>query len=366
MRSCGALGLALLDNQVDGATTRPRAIVLLETACGAGDVKSCSSLGTYYAQDGTSARRAADLLNYACQQRDGAACRALGELSIRGGAEGLSRALSLFRKACHEGDGAGCELLGHALWKDGFSGDAREAYAAFARGCERQHAASCHWLALAQLRDPATRDVGLAALDRNCQGGFSRSCMELSVRWAPVLSPKPSCERSLPYAAKACAGRLADGCAIEAVCSSEPYVGAAKLLGQLEHDCQRGVALACFYWANAQESKIAALTDATRIRAAYAIACRSESPGRLHACVRSAAADLKHKSSAADAEPQIEYLRETCSRGMGEACCRLSREYTAGKFVHGDPVKAGELRARACELGFNACCATPEVESIAS
>jgi TPR repeat protein len=57
------------------------------------------------------------------------------------------------------------------------------------------------------------------------------------------------------------------------------------------------------------------------------------------------------------ADGPLRFLKRSCERGSGDACCALAGEYASGKWLPPDQAHAAELRARACELGRPACCA---------
>jgi TPR repeat protein len=357
--ACRALGESLIG---DGAieSDRNHGLVLLEVVCGTGDIAACGVLGRAYARSrGRSRARGRELLARACGGGVAQACSALGDLRADDGAGSGQdgNGTDALRIACELGDARGCELLAEAEWNDRFSGNKALALESFARACQKGRLTSCHALGRIRLDDPATRAAGVGLLTENCKHRFAASCLEVAALTAPLLSRRPDCAATLPLAAVACEEKNDEGCALADVCTLDRADEHAAALSRLEQACARRRPLACFYWAEARGQGDAGTPVAPeRRRAAYEIACRSESRAVPLACTRLAAADLASGSDPAVAQRALRTLREACDDAFAPACCQLADAYRDDRWSTADRKESDRLRAKACQLGETRCC----------
>jgi len=358
-RACSELG-RLLTAHGSNEKDISRGLVLLEVACGRDDAAACATLGEAYrnAGDPNSRARAKDLLTRACDLRDTEGCAALGELLALADKNDLRAGIDALRRSCDLGGARGCELYGLAEGRLDGDDDRRREEDAFALACGLGRLSSCQLLAMLRLSNPATREAGTALLARNCARGFTRSCATASVLFAPVIGAPPACAQVLPLAELACEAKDDDGCTVGDACRIEAQRDAPAALRRLRLACDRGIALACFYWADVAARPGAAEppADPAAVQRAYERACRGRSPAGERACVRLAAIRLAAATTAAEAEPLTTFLQRACERSVGEACCTLAEVYAAGRWGPPDPARASDLRSRGCNLGDEKCC----------
>ena len=384
--ACGELGRHLIAD-IGVQKDRERGLVLLEIACGQDDLPSCTALAAAYAQrlphDKQTLARARDFATRACERRSAEACTEIGEVAFFEDRSNERAPSEAFRTGCRMGDARGCELFGLLASRNEVTRDRAAAEEAFAAGCSLGRRSSCHFLAMTRLRTPATRAAAVAMIVDNCtRHRHPASCAVAAMFGAPLISGQPDCGRAAPYADSACAAKDAAGCAVADACKLEetrgvgmaaagvtPAPAARDALERLRVACDRNVPLACLYWADAQEPRAGAAVDPTvdpdRVRSAYVVACRSESDAASVACPRVAIGDLGVAESATEAERPLTILRQACERSSGEACCALAEEHRRGQWVGADAQKAVELRAKACGLGWQACCGQAPVAEAA-
>jgi TPR repeat protein len=365
VEACSALGRSLLaGDENPGARLHSqngeRALVLLEIACGQGDVPACTVLGRAYGMlfdDERAAARATGLLTRGCDGRSGSACTGLGYLAL---SKDRARAAERFRAGCELGDAEGCELYGQLALLSPRLGNEQTAEAAFARGCALGLATACRRLTSLWVRDPARRAEGLRRLADGCGHGQAASCVELALLSAPLLSPHPDCPQAVTSARAACQGGAPEGCAVAAACRLNDAPSRPEAIAELRSRCDHDEPLACLYWADAA----AETATPDQLKAAYQAGCRRGSPAAPVACPRLTIQELAEATLSYEAERRLEELRQFCSRSLGEACCALAGQYATGKWMAADAAKVTELRARACELGQSACCpASPSAPS---
>jgi TPR repeat protein len=357
---CGELGRALVD-RVESDRAFEQGLVLLEAACGQGDPPACTTLGRTYLhrfRERSAWNRAADLLGRACGRGHAPACTGLGEaLGKRAPSDrspGPRRdAEEAFRRGCTMGDAEGCERYGRSLLGDEPGADRAGALEALARGCRLGRRSSCHLLGATRIERTDEREDGVSLLAGNCQRGYAPSCTVVARLFAPLVGAQPDCGRALSPAEAACAAGEAQGCVLADACklASGQRGGALERLG---NTCERGDALACLYWADAQDP--GATSRDPRVRNAYAEACDRRIEGTTALCLRFALAELTGADTEAAAQRPLHLLGEACRQASGEACCRLAREHRAGRWVLPDVAEAAALAARACDLGCKECC----------
>jgi TPR repeat protein len=357
--ACGELGRSLLSRKGSDAD-RERGLVLLEVACGQDDWPSCTALGEEYTGKHESALgRAREILGRACDHGAGPACMALGETYGTGSGRNVKAAIASYKRACELGDGAGCEVYGFAQRRETFGGDKAAAEEAFERACALGQGSSCRYLARERLSDPARRAEGMKMLQNGCLAGDAESCLQAALLFAPLVSASPRCDQAKAFGRRACDDDNPAGCTVVLACQP----ATPQVLAQLRAGCERHEPLACLYWADTVSAQPPTATPIDRelVRGAYEIACRSGEWAAPVACPRLASAALADAESSADAERPLSFLKQACEGGLGAACCALSAEYARGKWLPTDPARAAELRARACDLGQTACCASAAV-----
>jgi TPR repeat protein len=353
--ACGELGGLLVDKSASDRDVE-RGLVLLEIGCGQGDVQACTTLGVTYGTKfkGDSARpRTAQLLSKGCGQRSAVACTALGEVALFDPDADRRQARESLRVGCELGDARGCELYAQEQAKPAFGNSAEVAEDYFAKACSRGRLSSCHYLAMGRLE---SRERGaVTAMIDNCQQGFAPSCGVVARLFAPLLSAAPDCRQAVPPARIACAAKDADACAVENACAL-PGPGRAAGVERLRVACEGRPGLACLYWgdANADGGVVSG-----QIERAYVAACEARTTGFHIACARLAAAWLAAANTRDEAERHLALLRQACERSDGQACCALARAHESGKWVAAESATAAELRAKACSLGHEPCCARP-------
>ncbi len=354
--ACGELGWRLWERDSATYKDRERALVLLEMACGQDQVLACAVLGgaygDKYGQDPRGAARAAELLGRACDWKLAPACTAMGALALVR-ERPPSEAAAFFRTGCELGDADGCERFGLVVSQGPLGGDAAGAEAAFAKACELGRPSACHRLANLWLRDPARHDEGLRRLTEACHRGQVVSCLDLALETAPLVSAHADCKQAAPFAAAACRGKEADGCAIAAACRLPDTAAATDALAELRRGCDASQPLSCLYWADTQTKT----ATAAQLKGAYTAACRNDSPAAPLGCTRMVLQTLATTQVGYEAERMLGHLRVLCNRLVGPACCALAGEHETGRWTPADAGRAAELRAQACTLGEQSCCA---------
>lgn len=359
--ACTELGKFLVEHAVTVEDTH-QGLVLLEVSCGQKDDEACTELGLLYNDHPgieRSPKRSRQFLEPACSRQSGRACTELGVVVIKSGAGGSAElAAKYFRRACQLGDAVGCDDLGVTQLEDEVSGNRSEAAFAFDKACALKFLRACHHLAQVKLRDDTQREVAIQLLESNCTEGFTMSCAQLAGLYAPLVSPKPHCDRLLSFADLGCLAKNDESCAMADACRMQQAPIAT--LDRLQAACSRRSPLSCLYWADAQERKIAALAEPERLIAAYRVACSSHSIASMLACVRLATKDLLRSKDPTAVERSLEFLKNACADGSGEACCRIGDHFNVDKNPGGEPQKAEAYRTRACQLGYTGCCTTSQ------
>ena len=363
MASCGELARLLI--KARGDKDFERGVVLLEVACGRDDRRSCTTLGTLYVRQEDNAQsvaRGLDMLGRACRDGDGPACTAAGN-ATSAGANGdvdadIKERLDLFRRGCELGDAAGCEAVADEQLGDE-GGDRAAGEYALGAACRMGRPDSCLRLGMELRKEPKTRVSGEGLIKATCERGHGRSCMALALPFAPLVGIETMCDVAVVFARRACTAGDAGGCAVVDGCQLvAPLAGspAADTIARLRASCDRKVALACLYWANAEEQRALTPEEVVKVRQAYARACRAEAPGAGIACVRLMGYELASTENREQAEDIVHSLEGGC-RHSPEACCLLAEQYERGKWVKPDATKAAELRAKACARRPGVCCA---------
>jgi hypothetical protein len=351
--ACGALG-RLLVAHVTSEKDVDRGMVLLETACADGDAASCAALGAIYRERGDekALARSEELLKRACDLKSAEGCASLGVLEEAWERHDPRPVLEAYRRSCELGYPKGCELYAFAQKRQS-PGDRRAGEEAFIRACSLGDLPSCHGLGRSRIAKPATLADGVAYLMKACEGGFVPSCVTAAELFAPVVGAAASWERALPVADRACARKEEDACAIADASRLEGRREVPAAAQRLRAACDGGIALACFYWANAA----GASATAEAVLQAYGLACQGHSSLiRPLACTRFAVLRLTTATSAEEAEPLTKALEAACARSVGEACCAVAEIQAAGRWSPADATKASDTRQKACNLGAQKCC----------
>lgn len=351
--ACGELGRSLV---ADGRALRDvqRGLVLLEGACGGGDMHACAALGIWYSTHGKDENnpRATELLTRACDRQVAEGCRGLARLigqkpMSEATTEDLGRIEQLSRTGCDLGDARACTDAGALAGARGERGWADQERL-YGRACALRLPDGCHLLAMHHLADRATVDQGVAELLRNCGGGHDPSCLQAAETYAPGIGERPSCTRARPLAVRACLAKLDDGCVIVDACAEGTTRDAEA--ARLRTACDRHNALACFYWAESQFTADPGSTEQT-----YASLCRGRSRSRPAACSRLALIRIERATNSADIDEPLDDLRRLCDRAVPTACCTLADVYANGRFVPPDADEAARARSKTCP----SCCDPP-------
>jgi TPR repeat protein len=258
-----------------------------------------------------------------------------------------------FLKGCELGDADGCQEYGEAqagLHNDHLAADG------YARACKLGDRASCHFLAAILFGDPATSAEAAAVLEQNCARDFGASCTAGAVAFAPLLGPMADCKRAAPLAEKTCRFREAWACAVSDACKLATDSERAGAVARLRTACDRKVAIACLYWADAQTPSSA---EPGQVRSAYETACRRGEPSERVACPRLAALQVAAATTEAEATRPLSLLIKGCAMSIGEACCALADLHKSARWLPPDPSRVADLQSKACALGQSRCCATP-------
>jgi TPR repeat protein len=359
--ACRDLGARLVQDKRPDKDMQ-RGLVLLEIACGQDDWKACGLLGDTYAtfssRDGQEGKlgRAVEVLGHACTHGIASACTRKGEAIARNNPEDRAAAKSAFLAGCELGDALGCESLAVAELRSPHP-DTAEAENGFARACALSRLESCHGLGSLLWRDPKRRREAARLWKNACEKGLARSCDQLLVFGAPLLSPNSDCRMVDELANKLCLAGDRNGCAIRSACQLQGGASdGAGLLEGLAAGCSSGHALSCLYWADQGERS--ANLDAPRLREAYARACRADGLGKEQACVRNLVRGVASPESSEQADKDAIVLSHYCYAGSAEACCGLGKIYETGKVFPKDPERARRLQRKACDLGLVVCCET--------
>jgi TPR repeat protein len=326
---------------------------LLDTNCRAGDLTACTALGERDANmTGHPEEQSGRLLLIsACTRRSGEACTAYGKMLYFRNSQDVEEAAAWLRQGCELGDVEGCDLYGE-LQEWNLKNPSQAAWA-FDKACKTGRRASCNRLGRVLTGIPSRRAAAAEVFADNCARGFSGSCTSGAIAFAPLLSPLGDCRRAAPLAAKTCASRDPWACAISDACKTAPESDGAAAVDRLRSACDRRVAAACFYWADAQGETPA---EPEKVRAAYELACRDRSALAGVACPRLAAMQIAGANWPTEVERPLSQLTNACEQSSGEACCALADVYAAGKWVTTDGGRVKALRAKACDLGRVRCC----------
>jgi TPR repeat protein len=265
--------------------------------------------------------------------------------------QAFEEAAEWFRQGCELGDVEGCDSYGQ-LQQWNLKNPSRAAWA-FEKACKLGHRSSCQMFGRALMGIPHRRAAAAEVFADSCARGFNASCTDGAIAFAPLLSPLGDCQRAAPMAAKTCASRDPWACAISDACKTAPENERAAAVDRLRSACDRRVAPACLYWADAQGETPA---EPEKVRAAYEAVCRDRSSLANVACPRLAALQISAANWPTDVERPLSLLTNACDQSVGEACCALADVYAAAKWVTPDGARVKALRAKACELGRARCC----------
>jgi TPR repeat protein len=277
---------------------------VLALGCGAGTL------------DPKSARTAA--LHQACVEK---ALRGAPDPAV------LPAALAHFSAACGDGDFGGCSTLG-LMHERGVATppDPARAAALYRLACDGGNAFGCNNLAEALLAGrgvDASPGRATELLARACQGGHAVACTRLATLHAIGG-----------------AGLRRDA-------------GAAKSL--YVRGCNAGDSDGCIAAARLYEKGLVG-RDTLRALTLYEQACRQEEGRGCDDLDRLLATELAVKRRVPVPHP----LEARCAAGDATACAAAGIAYHSGGVVERDSVRAGELLARSCALGYTAACAVVE------
>lgn len=303
------------DKPADLRAREEAAATVAEAACAARDAAGCAALGkAYFHGEGKPQNRPAAevILRRACDAADADGCLWLGTLFLSvGKPEPAEVGIAALQRGCRLGSLEACARAADAIESgtDNREGDQVAATALRRDACAKGGASACRALGVSLERsdDPATREEGLALLERQCRSGDGEAC---SLALSPLRQTIP------PRAALA--RDMADlGCRAEVayLCRELGDMLFAEASGPPE---SRDAALALFDRACALENLFCTLPEQIRAR-----------PG----------------------------LAERCARGVQADCVVLGRMYsTDPKSPLHSPAEAMMLLGTACETGAIEAC----------
>lgn len=285
-----------------------------ETACAARDAAGCAALGkAYFHGEGKPQNRPAAevILRRACDAADAEGCLWLGTLFLSvGKPEPAENGIAALQRGCRLGSLEACARAADAI-ESGTGNRAGDQVAATQLrrdACDKGGASACRALGMSLVRsdDPASRDEGLALLERQCRGGDGEACSLALSPLRQTIPPRTGLARE-----------MADlGCRAEV-----PYL------------CREFGDMLFAEASGPPESRTAALAQFDRACALASLFCTL--PEQIRA------------------RPA---LVESCGRGVQDDCIALGRIYSLDYSPLHSPTEATILLGSACEAGTTEAC----------
>lgn len=228
--------------------------------------------------------------------------------------------------------------------------DARAA----ALGCDAGKLDAC--VALAKQADtPPER--AMEWLDKACNGGSMKGCVELGAAHEDGKSGKPNPAKAVALFQKACDGDEPSGCSrlgamLETGTGTLPNIGRARELHKAA--CERGDGYGCWHLGAIYELGNGVARDAIAAAGAYEKACDK---AQWAAC--SSLANMYWNGSGKvqkDVPKGLALYEKACDAKHEPACTVLALNYKAGDGVPLDRAKSYAFFWKACDAGSRAAC----------
>lgn len=368
-----------------------------EAACAARDAAGCAALGkAYFLGEGKPQNRPAAevMLRRACDAADAEGCLWLGTLFVSvGKPQPAENGIAALQRGCRLGSLEACARAADAIENGTGERDGDPVAATQLRrdACDKGGASACRALGMSLVRsdDPASRDEGLALLERQCRSGDGEACSLALSPLRQTIPPRTAlaremadlgCRAEVPYLCRelgdmlfaeasgppesrtAALAQFDRACALESLfCTLPEQIRARPALAE---NCQRGVQADCvelgrIYSLN-PNSPLHSPNEATILLGS---ACEA---GVTEAC--SAAVNVFHyadKQITPDQAAQMVRWHEIgCTAGSTFDCTALARMLLTGDPFPSDRARGYALLGQMCEAGkHTACTALDDVAS---
>jgi len=386
--SSGGLEMARRDKPADQRAAEGEAANAAEAACNTGDLAGCAALGRafLYGEGRPQNRPVAELLlRQACDGAESEGCLGLGVL-LRSLPEPelLAIGAQAFARGCRLGSLEACARAADAIESgtDNRAGDQVAATQLRRDACAKGGASACRALGMSLVHsdDPASRDEGLALLERQCRGGDGEAC---SLALSPLRQTIPprtglaremadlGCRAEVPYLCRefgdmlfaeasgppesrtAALAQYDRACALEGVLCTLPEQ--IRTRTALAENCQRGVQADCVELGRIYSLNYSPLHSPTEATILLGSACEA---GTTEAC--SAAVnvilDADKQVTPDQAAQMVRWHEIGCTAGSTFDCTALARMLMMGDPFPSDRARGYALFAQLCEGGEEDAC----------
>ncbi|MCL9983139.1 MAG: trypsin-like serine protease [Erythrobacter sp.] len=379
------------DKPADLRAREEAAAQAAEDACAARDAAGCAALGkAYFHGEGKPQNRPAAevILRHACDAADAEGCLWLGALfwSV-GKPEPAEAAIAALERGCRLGSLEACARAADAIESGTGIRDGDQVAATQLRrdACAKGGASACRALGISLERsdDPATREEGLALLERQCRSGDGEACSLALSPLRQTIPPRTAlaremadlgCRAEVPYLCREYGDMLfaeASGppesrtaalalfdraCALASLFCTLPEQIRAR--PALVKSCGRGVQADCIalgrIYSLDPNSPLHSPTEAMML---LGTACET---GAIEAC--SAAVnviyDADKQVTPDDAAQMVRWHETGCTGGSTFDCTELGRMLLKGDPFPSDRDRGYALLAQLCEAGKEEVCRT--------